>query len=145
MSLEQDKEYICNNIIDKEENNKYFIMIYKPNINKKEKEEIIKKFKKFHFPFDDEKDYKEDVIRIFEKKFVKHNKNKCKIIYNNKKYKLKEYLHEIDNNYNHNINEIKLKLTGINNIVNFSNLFHGCIHLLSVSESKNDIQQYIFL
>ena len=27
--------------------------------------------------------------------------------------------------------------------MNFSNLFHGCIHLLSVSESKNDIQQYI--
>ena len=37
MSLEQDKDYICNNIIDEEEDNKYFIMIYKPNINKKEK------------------------------------------------------------------------------------------------------------
>ena len=78
-------------------------MIYKPNINEKEKQEMINKFKKFHFPFDDEKDYKEDVIRIFGKKFIKHNKNKCKIIYNNKKYKLKEYLNEIDNNYNHNI------------------------------------------
>ena len=84
MSLEQYKEYICNNIIDKEENNKYFIMIYKPNINEKEKQEIIKKLKEDRFPFDDEKDYKEDVIRIFGKKFIKHNKNKCKIIYNNK-------------------------------------------------------------
>ena len=126
MSLEQDKEYICNNIIDELEDNKYFIMIYKPNINKKEKEEIIKKLKENGFPFDDEKDYKEDVIRIFGKDFVKQNKNKCKIIYNNKKFKLKEYLHEIDNNYNHNINEIKLKLTGINKIIDFSDMFHGC-------------------
>ena len=55
MSLEQDKDYICNNIIDKEENNKYFIMIYKPNINEKEKQEIIKKLKEARFPFDDEK------------------------------------------------------------------------------------------
>ena len=143
MSLEQYNDYICNNIIDELEDNKYFIMIYKPNINKKEKEEIIKKFKKLHFPFDDERDYKEDVIRIFGKDFVKQNKNNCKIIYNNKKYKLKEYLHEIDNNYNHNINEIKLKLTGINKIIDFSDMFHGCIHLLSVSESNNDIQQCI--
>ena len=89
MSLEQDKDYICNNVIDEEENNKYFIMIYKHNISKKEKEEIIKKFKKHRFPFDDEKDYKEDVIRIFGKKFIMHNKNKCKIIYNNKKIQIK--------------------------------------------------------
>ena len=143
MSLEQDKEYICNNIIDELEDNKYFIMIYKPNINEKEKEEIIKKLKEDNFRFDDEKDYKEDVIRIFGKDFVKQNKNNCKIIYNNKKYKLKEYLHEIDNNYNHNINEIKLKLTGINKIIDFTDMFHGCIHLLSVSESNNNIQQYI--
>ena len=71
MSLEQDKDCICNNVIDEGEDNKYFIIIYKPNINKKEKEEIIKKFKKDGFHFDDEKDYKEDVIRIFGKQFVK--------------------------------------------------------------------------
>ena len=144
MLIEQDFEYIEFNMMEKSnENDKYFIMIYKPNINKKEKQEIIKKLKDARFPFDDEKDYKEDVIRIFGKKFIKHNKNKCKIIYNNKKFKLKEYLHEIDNN--HNINEIKLKLTGINKIIDFSDMFHGCIHLLSVSESNNDIQQCISL
>ena len=142
MSLEQDKDYTCNNIIDEEEDNKYFIMIYKPNINKIEKQEIIKKLKFVRFPFDDEKDYKEDVIRIFGKDFVKQNKNKCKIIYNNKKFKLKEYLHEIDNNYNHNINEIKLKLTGTNKIIDFSDMFHGCIHLLSLSESNKYFYRY---
>ena len=98
------------------------------------------------FPFDDNKDYKDGVIRLFGYNFVKQNKNNCKIIYNNKKYKLKEYLNEIDNNYNHNINEIKLKLTGINNITDFTDMFHGCIHLLSVSESENEkIKQRIYI
>ena len=128
MSSEKYKDYINNNMIDKEEDNKYFILIYKLNI--KEKQEIIKKLKEDGFPFDDNKDYKDDVIRLFGNKFVKQNRNNCKIIYNNKKYKLKEYLNEIDINYNHNINEIKLKLTGINNITDFSDMFHGCIHLL---------------
>ena len=145
MSSEKYKDYINNNMIDKEEDNKYFILIYKLNI--KEKQEIIKKLKEDGFPFDDNKDYKDDVIRLFGNKFVKQNKNNCKIIYNNKKYKLKEYLNEIDINYNHNIsNEIKLKLTGINNIADFTDMFHGCIHLLSVSESENDnIKQSIYI
>ena len=90
MSSEKYKDYINNNMIDKEEDNKYFILIYKLNI--KEKQEIIKKLKEDGFPFDDNKDYKDDVIRLFGNKFVKQNKNNCKIIYNNKKYKLKEYL-----------------------------------------------------
>ena len=30
-------------------------------------------------------------LKIFGKSFVDNNENKCKIIYNNKKYKLKEY------------------------------------------------------
>ena len=114
MSIEENKE--IDMIIQSYENNKYFIMIYKPNISKKEKKEIIKKLKENRFPFDDEKDYKEDVIRIFGNKFIKRNKNKCKIIYNNKKYKLKEYFDEIYNNYNQDIKEIKIKLIGINNI-----------------------------
>ena len=143
MSLKEYKDYIVNNMLDKEKNNKYFTLIYKPNINKKEKQEIIKKLKEDRFPFDDEKDYKKDIIRIFGKHFVKQNKNKCKITYKNKKYKLKEYLNKIDNNYSQNINKIKLKIIGINNITDFTDMFHGCIHLLSVSENKNDIQQYI--
>ena len=68
---------------------------------KKKKKKKKKQFKEDgDFIFDDEKEYNEDILRIFGKYFVKHNKNKCKIIYKNKKYKLKEYLEEIDNNYN---------------------------------------------
>ena len=144
MSEEAGLDYISNNMTDEEEEHKYFIMIYKLNIDKEEKQKIIKKLKKFGFRFD-EKDYKEDAIRILGKYFVKQNKNKCKIIYNNKKYELKEYLDEIDDNYNHNIKEIKLKIIGINNIIDFSKMFRGCFHLLSVSESKiENIEECIF-
>ena len=34
MSLESNIDYIGTNMIDKQEDNKYFIMIYKLNINK---------------------------------------------------------------------------------------------------------------
>ena len=40
-------------------------------------------------------------LRIFGIIFVKNNLNKCKIIYKDKEYELKEYLFEIDKNYNH--------------------------------------------
>ena len=86
--------------------------------------------------FCDEKEYTEDVIRILGKYFVTQNKNKCKIIYNNKKYELKEYFDEIDTNYNIEIKEIKLKLIGINNITDMQAMFDGCCHLTSVTESK---------
>ena len=117
MSFEQNFEYIGFNMMQKaNENDMCFIMIYKPNENKKEKKDKMKKFKEgIDFLLDDEKEYTEDVIRIFGKYFVEQNKNKCKIIYNNKKYILKEYFDEIDNNYNPKIKEIKIKLNGIKN------------------------------
>ncbi len=40
-------------------------------------------------------------VKILDKKFIKRNKNKCKIIYKNKIYELKEYFDDIDLNYNH--------------------------------------------
>ena len=139
MSFGQYEEYIGYDIIDKnnDDNNK-LIMIYKPNENKKEKQEKIKIIREKGFIEDDEKDYREDTIRIFGKYFVKRNKNKSLILYNNKKYRLKEYFDEINNNYNHDIKKIKLKLIGINNITNFEKMFYGCYHLFSISESKNE-------
>ena len=128
-------------MVDKSDNEIYFIMIYEPKENKKEKQDIIKKLKENYFPLDGEKDFEEDLIRIFGRYFVGQNINKCKIIYNNKKYKLKEYFNEIVSNYNHEIKEIKLKIIGINNITNMKDMFHGCFYLSSVSEPKNE--QYI--
>ena len=107
MSLEQNRDFTDNNIIIDKEDNKCFKIIYKPNIYKTRKLEIIEKLYKDNFHFDDKRDYEEDdTIRIFDRYFVNENMNKCKIIYKNKKYNLREYLDEIDSKYNHNINEI---------------------------------------
>ena len=137
MPFEQNYDYIGLDLMEKPNlNDEYFIMVYKPNENKKEKKEKKDKIKEFKeeigFLLDNGKEYKEDVIRIFGKYFVKQNKNKCKIIYNNKKYELKEYFDEIDKNYNIEIKEIKLKLIGINNITDMQEMFDGCCHLTSV-------------
>ena len=48
-------------------------------------------------------------IKIFGSQFVYYNKDKCKIIYNNKEYELTEYFDNIDN-------ELKIKLKGITKI-----------------------------
>ena len=140
MSFEQKYKYIGLNLMEKPNKiDKYFIMIYKPNENKKEKKDKMKKFREeIGFLLDDEKEYTEDVIRIFGKYFVEQNKKKYKIIYNNKKYKLKEYFDEIDKYYNPKIKEMKIKLIGINRITNMKEMFYGCVHLTSLSESKND-------
>ena len=116
-------------------------MIYKPNEDKKEKKEKMKKFRReYNFKLDDAKEYSEDILRIFGKKYVVNNRNKCKIIYENKKYKLREYLEDIDNNYKIK-NIIKLKLYDSINITDMSYMFYGCYHLFSISESeKKNIQ-----
>ena len=140
MSVELFEESINNDIIcNTKEKDKYLIMIYNPNENKKEKKERMKQLKKDNvFLLDEEKEYTEDIIRIFGKLFVYGNENKCKIIYNNKRYRLKEYFDMIDKNYNIKIKQIKLKLIGINNITNMEECFYGCYHLSSVSFSKNE-------
>ena len=117
-------------ILERYENNLIYEMIYKPNENKKEKKEIKKQFKEDHaFIFDDEKEYNEDILRIFSKYFVKYNKNKCKIIYKNKKYELKKYFQEIDNNYNRKdeISEIVYSITWLNIPQKFLEL---CLYIL---------------
>ena len=58
-------------------------------------------------------------------------------------FKILQYFDDIDKNYNHEIKEIKLKLVGVNNITNMEQMFCGCYHLSSVSESKyENIQIY---
>ena len=64
--------------------------------------------------------------------FLKSNKDKCKIEYNNKEYELNEYFN-IDNlNINNNI--IAIKLIGINNIINASYMFFECSSLISLPD-----------
>ena len=146
MSFDKNEEYINWELIykpfqtlqkillGKNEQINIFEMIYKPKEKKLEKKEKIKKFKTdFRYVLDDDKEYSEDLLRILGKYFVKHNKNKSKLIYNNKKYELKEYFEEIDNNYK-NKDIIKLKIIGLANITDVSRMFYGCYYLSSVNE-----------
>jgi len=75
---------------------------------------------------------KDTKIKIFGKNFVKNNKDKCKIICQNKSYDLSEYFDLSDYDKNKDILTIKLK--GINNISNMSYMFNKCLSLDSLSD-----------
>ena len=75
-------------------------------------------------------------IRLFGSDFVKRNKDKCKIIYNEKEYDLMEYF-KIDNNYNYN-DSIKIQLRINNNITDISDMFYECKKLLSIRDLSID-------
>ena len=75
--------------------------------------------------------------RIFGKKFLKRNKYKFKIVYNNKEYSLKEFFEEIDKNCKQG-REIKFKLRFLCNIYNLSGMFLNCVKLISM---KNDVKE----
>ena len=74
-----------------------------------------------------------DEINIFGSKFVKNNKNKCKMIIDNKKYKIREKY----NIENCNNNRLNIKLKGINNVTDMSCMFNGCSSLFSLPDISN--------
>jgi hypothetical protein len=131
----------CNTEIipyEKYEENFIFEMIYKPNEKIEEKQKIMEQYKIRHFYLDDEKEYYENVLRLFGKYFVNKNKNKCKMIYKNKKYKLHEHFEEIEGKYNinpDNFNLVKLKIIFMNDYIDMSYMFYGCYHLTSLYKS----------
>ena len=112
------------------EENEEIQITYKPNNEKKEKKENE----------EDEENESNNKIRIFGKRFVKNNFDKCKIIYKKREYDLREYLQDIDNKYN-NQDIFTLNLKGINNITDARGIFEDCKSLLSVPDiSKWDIK-----
>ena len=74
---------------------------------------------------------KEKKLKLFGRNFVNNNHTRCKIIYNNKEYDLKEYFDDIIVDYK-NQDLIKIKLSHIDNICNASYMFAGCNSLLSL-------------
>ena len=66
-------------------------------------------------------------IKLFGSDFVKRNKKKCKIIYNEKEYDLMEYF-TFDNN-----DSIKIQLRINNNITDISHMLDECKELLSLA------------
>ena len=78
--------------------------------------------------------------QIFSARFINENKDKCKIIYKNKEYELKEHFEEIDNDYKNkeeNKEEISFILRINKNITDISHMFYECDTLLSISDISN--------
>ena len=78
---------------------------------------------------EENREYKKN-IKIFGHKFVKNNKNICKMIIDNKEY-------EISEEYNiksYNKNKLKIKLKGIDNVTDMSDMFCGCSSLSSLPD-----------
>ena len=74
-------------------------------------------------------------IRIFGHSFFNNNKDKLIFICNNKSYALNEFFVLSDLSEEKDILEIKLK--GIKNTVNWSNMFKDCSLLISVKDNYN--------
>jgi len=74
---------------------------------------------------------KDDIkIKLFGQDFIKNNKDKCKYIYENKEYELEEYF-KLSNS---NKDKLVIKLKGINNVTNMSDMFSGCLSLSSLPD-----------
>ena len=73
-------------------------------------------------------------LKLFDYFFVEKNKDKCKIIYDNKEYELSEYF-KVDNNNDNNIIKIQLKIN--NNIEDLGYMFKECKELLSIRDISN--------
>jgi len=74
-----------------------------------------------------------DDVHIFGKKFVENNKDKCKIVFKNKEYELKENFHLKDYT-NDKLNKLQIKLINIKNITNMSYMFSDCQLLSSLPD-----------
>ena len=73
---------------------------------------------------------KEGKIKIFGKYFVNNNKNKCKIIINDKENELIEEYNIKDNNKK----KLEIKLIGIDKISDMSYMFDGCSSLSNLPD-----------
>ena len=78
----------------------------------------------------------DEKIRIFGEKFVKENKDKFKIIYENHEYELTEYLENIDKEHYYK-DLVKLKLRFVENNIDMSCMFFVCTKLYSISNNIN--------
>ena len=99
--------------------------------------------------------YKNEEIKILGKDFVKNNKNKGKLIINNKKSKLKEFIHidkNIKSNKNKKIlskqqNNLKIYMLLNEEVSNASYMFDDCRLLIQFSyyckEESDNYEQFL--
>ena len=79
-----------------------------------------------------DKGEQEQEIKIFASEFIKNNKDKCKIIFNNKEMELKGILKI--NNCDINNDQLKIILKGINKITDASHMFDWITSLISLPD-----------
>ena len=120
-----------------------FIKKITNSINKSSCNEIFdsKNIEKEKIVFDDEITIKyrvsnnQNIVKIFDEKFVKNNNKICKIVIKGNEKELCSNLEIKDINLKQNIFEVRLK--GINNITNMSYMFNGCDSLLNIIDIEN--------
>ena len=78
---------------------------------------------------------KQTRINIFGKMFVKNNKNECKFLCEGKLYDLNEFFDL--SNYDKTKGILLIKLIGVNNIENMTEMFYQCSSLLGLLEVNN--------
>ena len=72
----------------------------------------------------------QDCFNILGLPFVNRNRKKCKLIIENKEYEITAYYNIKE--YKNNI--LNIKLEGINEITDMSNMFYGCTSLISLPD-----------
>ena len=86
-----------------------------------------------------EEEIKSDSIRILGHQFIINNNNKVKLIINNKKYNLKEFINaQVFKN-----NEIKLNMIIYNQFLNLSCMFQNCFKLKKISINASMMKKII--
>ena len=78
--------------------------------------------------------YDEYYRGIFGENFVKRNRNKSRIIYNNKEYPLKQFMNEVFEKVEDS-KAIKIKIRFFHNIINLGEMF-SCCRLKSMEDEK---------
>ena len=131
---ELNMEYPLNNFNEENKDKNFIIQVIEKNeSNSKEdndKRNIVDKIKiKYKI--------NKKSLKIFGESFVKTNKNKCSIIFENKESKLKGDFEIPDDALNKEILEIELK--GVSEITNMKDIFAQCSTLISLSDDFSNL------
>ena len=85
----------------------------------------------------------EGKTRIFSSSFIEQNRDKCKMIHNNKEHNLIEYYEDINNDYRY-YDSVKIQIIFNNNITDIGKMCYDCKTLLSVRDVSDLDDSFIF-
>ena len=142
--------YTLSNILDKRNFKKSYIFEFHESKKYKKRMNKYNEYLKYlEAPFRDiskivyKIEPKEEKLKIFGSNFVEHNRNKCIVIYKNKKFTLNEYFF-IPNEFTKE-NTIELILIELEDISDKSYMFHECDKLeefISLKDIPKEKEEY---